>query len=261
MSAVNPTRLAMEVEELGDLVTDPAALRRACLNLLDFYADRTHRAGSSAVKRNALKAFHVPRPVIRALSVKLHVLTQAHPEIAWPAASALWEAGYREMRLLSIAILNGQTDPSVPQLAEAWAFKCSDLTLLAELSVTGLEGWRRTDPSKFLTQIAAWSNAVKSPLRILALLSLHAAVEDPTFEDLPTVFQLCAGLAGKVRGEERRALYAVVTALARRSPPEAARFLTDELAKGDAGVRRMIQDTLTAFPKRQRELLQRTLSA
>lgn len=261
MSAVNPTRLAMEVEELGDLVTNPAALRRACLNLLDFYADRTHRSGSSTVKRNVSKAFHVPRPVVRALSIKLQALTQANSDIAWPAASALWEAGYREMRTLSIAILHGQTDPSVPQMAEAWASNCSDHTLLAELSATGLEGWRRVDPSKFLTQIAAWSNAKKSSLRMLALLSIHAAVEDPTFEDLPTVFQLCEGLAGKVRGEERRALYAVVSALARRSPPEAARFLTDELAKGDVGVRRMIEDTLSAFPRRQRELLQRALSA
>jgi hypothetical protein len=92
------------------------------------------------------------------------------------------------------------------------------------------------------------------------MLSLHAAVEDPAFEDLPTVFQLCAGLAEKVRGEERRALYAVVTALARRSPPEAARFLTDELANGESGARRMIRETLSAFPRHQRELLRRTLS-
>jgi hypothetical protein len=261
MSAVNPSRLAMEVEELGDLVTDPAALRRACLNLLDFYADRTQRSGSSTVKRSASKAFHVPRPVVRALSIKLKALTQAKPDIAWPAASALWEAGYREMRALAIAILNVQTDPSVPQMAEVWASNCSDHTLQAMLSGTGLEGWRRADSAKFLTQVEAWSNATENRIRVFALLSLHAAVDDPNFEDLPTVFQLCEGLAGKVRGEERRALYALVTALAHRSPPEAARFLTDELARGDAGARRMIENTLSAFPRRQRELLQRTLSA
>jgi len=49
--------------------------------------------------------------------------------------------------------------------------------------------------------------------------------------------------------------------LIRRSPPEATRFLLDELACAIPGTQRMIRVSLKHFPARQRELLKQALSA
>jgi hypothetical protein len=159
-----------------------------------------------------------------------------------------------------VAILHSQDGPAVAAWSEGWALECKDEFILAELAKVGIESWRKADPSGFLSHASNWATSTKRPLRIFALMAFRAAVEDPCFEDLPTVFRVSAGLAETVRGESRRVLYDMVEKLARRSPPEAARFLLDELAKGGEGARRLARTTLPVFPSRQRELIERTLS-
>ena len=260
MPAVNPERLRQQVEDLLSLLGDQAALKRQCLDLLDYYADHTRRSFASGSVRDAERVFGVPRPVIRALSQGLRSRTQQEPALILPTATVLWEAGYRETRLLASAILGGIQQMEVSQWAETRAARCDDSVVLKALASQGLAGLCEADPTAFLEKASEWLNSTHRWLRLFALLALHSAVENPTFEDLPTVFHLLSGVSEKARGESRQVLYALLRTLTRRSPPESARFLLDELAREIPGAQRMIRASLEHFPTRQQELLRRALS-
>ena len=60
-------------------------------------------------------------------------------------------------------------------------------------------------------------------------------------------------------GEAWRAYLEVVRAAARRSPPETARFLVDEIEHARPGATRLARQTLSDFPPRQREALRQAL--
>lgn len=261
MPAVNPERLKQQVEDLLTMLGDPVALKRQCLDLLDFYADHTRRSVASGGVKDADWVFSVPRPVLRALSHGLRSRTQEKPALMLPNATVLWEARYRETRLLASAILGGIQQPEVAQWAEARVPNCDDSVVLKELASQGLAGLREADPAAFLERVSGWLGSTHRWLRLFALMALHAAVENPTFEDLPTVFRLLSGVSEKARGESRQVLYALVRTLTRRSPPESARFLLDELAREVPGIQRMIRASLGNFPARQKELLKHALSA
>lgn len=260
MPAVNPERLRQQVEDLLTLLGDQVALKRQCLDLLDYYADHTRRSLASGGVKDAEGVFGVPRPVVRALSQGLRSRTQQKPALILPTATVLWEAGYRETRLLASAILGGIQQMEVAQWAETRASNCDDRVVLMELASQGLAGLREADPTAFLDRASEWLGSTHRWLRLFALMALHSAVENPTFEDLPTVFRLLSGVSEKARGESRKALYALLRTLTRRSPPESARFLLDELAREVPGTQRTIRASLGHFPARQQELLKHALS-
>lgn len=260
MPAVNPERLRQQVEDLLTLLGDQVALKRQCLDLLDYYADHTRRSIASGGVKYTEGVFGVPRPVVRALSQGLLSRTQQKPALMLPTATSLWEAGYRETRLLASAILGGIQQLEVAQWAEARASNCDDSVVLMALASQGLAGLREAEPAAFLERVSGWLGSTHRWLRLFALMALHAAVENPTFEDLPTVFRLLSGVSEKARGESRQILYKLLNTLTRRSPPESARFLLDELARKVPGIQRMIRASLGNFPARQQELLKHALS-
>jgi hypothetical protein len=261
MPAIDPERLKKQVDNLLDVVSDPVELKRGCVELLDFYADRTLKSIAVGKANVTYRAFGAPKPLMRALSVGLRNRLEEQPTSSFPAAAALWEAGYRETRVLASAILGELNGEEVPGWAETWALECDDQITLRELANQGLASWRKAYPTTFLKRVEIWLGSTQKKLRSLALLALQSAVEDPSFEDLPTVFRFLDGTTGRFRGVLFHDLNRLIIALARRSPPEAARFLMDELARGSRVTKRMVQNTMENFPIRQRDLLERALSA
>ena len=260
MPAINPERLKKQVDSLLALVGDPVELQKSCVELLDFYADRTRKSVAVGEANEATHAFDVPKPLMRALSHGLRARLGDQPASAFPAAAALWEAGYRETRVLASTILGEQGGEQVPNWAESWAVECDDRITLQVLAAQGLVSWRKADPTAFLEKAEAWLGSTEKKLWSFSLLALQSAVEDTSFEDLPTVFRLLDGATARFHGVHFHTLNQLINALARRSPPEAARFLRDELASGGPGITRLVQNTLENFPKRQRQLLERALS-
>jgi hypothetical protein len=260
MPAINPERLRKQVDSLLAVVSDPVELQKTCVELLDFYADRTRKSDAVGEVNDTNHTFNVPNPLMRALRHGLRARLGEQSASSFPAAAALWEAGYRETRVLASTILGEQRGKQVPIWAETWAMECDDRIVLMELADQGLVGWRKADPTGFLEKAETWLNSTKKELSLFSLLALQSAVEDPSFEDLPTVFRLLDGATGRYRGAYFHALLQLINALARRSPQEATRFLLDELATGNPGIKRVIQKTLESFPMRQRQLLERALS-
>jgi hypothetical protein len=261
MSAVKPTRLNEQIDEIVDQITDPVSLRRTCVDVLDLYADRTRRPNRLETADEVARSLRVPKPVIRAIGVALRRRAQEQPEHARPASAALWEAGYRETRLLACAILSGQANADVPKWAADYVANCDDEEVIVEMARLGLECWRKLDTTRFLDEAETWLHDPKRRLRAFALIALDAAAEDHQFKDIPSIFRLIAGLAAAAKLEEKRALRRLIETLVGRSPPEAARFLMDEIAASGTAAQDIARSTLDSFPARQRELLENTLSS
>jgi len=261
MTAVKPTRLNEQIDEVLNLISDPIALRRKCVDILDLYADRTRRPNLMETMDEAAHSLRVPRPVIRAFGVALRRRAQEQPEHARAASAALWEAGYRETQLLACSILSGQVHDDVSKWAIDHVAKCDDQEVVAEMAKVGLHSWRVSDVPRFLSAEEVWLNDSNRRIRSFALLALSAAAGDDQFKDIPSIFRLIVGFTAKAKGGERRALRRLIQALVGRSPPEAARFLIDEIADGGNPAENFSRSVLDFFPSRQRRLLDRTLSS
>jgi hypothetical protein len=256
MPAMNPARLEKEIEAIVKLMDDPGEFRRKCLELLRFYADRTKRKVDS--DDFELSALNAPSALVRTMANNFQAYVKNDPALAQPAASALWQSGFREARILAVAMLGAQVRDEVPGWAAEWAKESVDPVVLDELAHQGLVRWRESSPSAFLTRAGEWLTERRTHL--LGLKAIQSAVEDPGFEDLPSIYRILRGQSGKVRGESRRALTELVSGLSGRSPQETARFLLEELNREPKLARRLIRDSIAAFPRRQQSLLQDALS-
>jgi hypothetical protein len=235
---------------------DPGEFRRRCLEMLRFYGDRTKRTVDTADFE--LSALNTPNALIRTMATHFQANVSDDPALAQPAASALWQSGYREARILAVAMLGAQVRDEVPGWATEWAKESVDPVVLDELARQGLVRWRQLSPSEFLSQASGWVSGRQTHL--FGLKAIKAAVEDPDFEDLPSIYRLLRGQSGRVRGESRLVLNELVSALARRSPQETARFLLEEHEREPELAKRVIRGVLPDFPRRQQNLLQDALS-
>jgi hypothetical protein len=260
MAAVNLEQLRTQVAELLEVVEKPFELKQRCLNLLDFYADRTRRAQPDQEASKATRVFGVPKPVMRVLRHDLRDRVADQPILAQQVATILWEAGYRETRQLASALLAIQDDIKILHQTQTWVLECDDRFVMKTLANHGFANMRSGNAADFLGEARKWLTSPDKRLRLFALIALRYAVEDPEFEDLPTVFRLLERVAGRVRGESRQALIDLVIALARRSPPEATRFLLDEQKRRTRGIKRIIRETMKDFSSHQRTVLKRSLS-
>lgn len=261
MPAVDPRRLAQDLRLLQDSLDDPAAFTRAVLERLELYADRARRSGLEDEVAGGERALHVRAPVLRALSREFARFAADQPGRGLRAADLLWEAGWRESRVLAISMLQAIPRSNTVTRVQRWAESTKDRRVLHALAEVGMAGLRRSSPAGFLRAVRSWLRDGRERPRLLALLALHAAAEDDEFQDLPGLLRSLAGVAGEVRGESRRALRELIRALARRSPAEAASFLLLEFQRQPQALAPMIQQALPSFPARQQAVLSERLSA
>ncbi len=260
MPAIDPARLAHEIELLRAEGESPAGLAQRALDSLELYADRARRPRGGAVPGEGAWVLGVPRPVQRALATALQGQMGGQEAVALETASLLWGAGHREARMLAASVLGPLQSGRVADWVEARAPACDDPEVLAELAGRGLAGWRAKAPQALLDRIEGWLRVSDQGLRAFAIAALTAHVQDSLFEDLPSVFRLLRSVTPPARGPLLRAQRKLVETLAMRSAPETARYLLDELAAGKAGVSRLTRQVLPSFPLRQRHLLEEALS-
>lgn len=255
MPVVNPAVLAERTKEIAGFLGDPDGLTRACLDLLEYYADRMKRPGVSS-KDVGVKALNVPRPVLRALSSSFQQAAQGQANLAVEAAWALWEVGYRETRLLAATLIGTLDTEEIPNHILEMAGKTSDADVHRHLAENGLREWLKTDREVFIEWIDEILQSSRRRIRQFALIALETGIQQRSFEDLPGVFRILRKLPSKVRREARQTYYELMRALARRSPAETTRFLRDDLEHDRSEGLKTIRATIQAFPSRQRKLLE-----
>lgn len=212
MPAIDPNRLARQVEDLIAQPDEPDRIARAVRDLVEEYSDQARSSVPT-----------VPTPVIRALRGAL----QQH-EQPKAISEALWEVSLPDTRLLAAGLLERIEDPEAAATAKRWAGQNVPIEIVRELGARGLAGWRRANPAGFLDQITSWLDERRGRGRVLALYALRERVSDPDFEDLPSIFALVEGRLSGVRGEMREAMVALITALEKAAPVETVNFLNEE---------------------------------
>ena len=212
MPAIDPQRLAGQLDNLRTHSGDPDQIALEVQDLIEEYSDRTRSPAPA-----------LPAPFIRSLRAALHELGQ---QVA--VSEALWNGGLPDARRLGAGLLERVEDPEVAATAARWASQNVPIKIVRELGERGLSGWRRKHPAGFLDQITRWLDGRKRRSRVLAVYALIGRVRDPNFEDLPTAFELLEGRLAGARGEMREALVALIAALIDVAPEETASFLNDE---------------------------------
>ncbi len=259
MPSIDPERLGREIEALFASIDDPPVFRRALLDLLDFYADRTRRPGASTRADDVPWTFEIRQPLLHELSRALTARLSGRPDAALAIARELWLVELREPQVLAADALGCRSDRIVAEICEQWAPTCRDNRVLEALAGRALAGWRRRSSGEFLVQVERWMLDARPSLRLLALEAMRFAVEDASFERLPRVFRMLDRLSGEVRGGARRAFRRLVEALALRSSRETARFLIDELSHTRAAAR-LVRELLPVFDEGLRATLEAALS-
>jgi hypothetical protein len=261
MPAIDPTRFSRELDSLVGLVEVPEEATRACLNLLDFYADRTRRPALTSTADLARK-FGAPSPVVRQLSRRLAQAANNLPDAGDRLADALWEADFRETRLAAVAIFEQRTDEGVPAWVEEHARTCTDRIVLSALGGQSIQSWRAAHPDAFLERAWSWIDTSDSRLITVAIVALGEAVSKPEFPLGPKLFQGLESRFDRLAAQPQWPLGELLRKLASRSPAETAQMLTYHLTHGQPhrSLAIAIRTSLPSFPARQRKALEAALS-
>lgn len=260
MPAIDPARLEKQIDEVVAFILEPGEVAHRCLDLLDYYADRTRRVRATAL--DVSPSLGVPRPVLRSLADRLRSAVAQLPDGGLALAEQLWRGQFREIMILAAVVVGGRPGEPAARWLEAAASQCSDSEVLAHLASDGTEAWRRSDPQTFLTRAEVWLRSGDQRLVTFALLAFQAGVAEDPGLSLLAVLDILEGRLSHFRGPSRRAFVDLVRALVDRSPQEVARFLADEVrqAQGGPAVRSILKACLEAFPAYEREGLEKILS-
>ena len=263
MSAIQLARLKKQASQLADMVDQPEAFVHNLHDILDFYADRTHRPGQAGEPPPLLSHYRVPIPVLRQIEsevvFRLDQGTQDHLELL----DRMWEEPNFEIRLLAAALL-GKISPSPPEAVteriHAWASSTAEQRLLSVLLVQGMERTRKEAIDVFLQQVDKWltgSTVLSQQIGLRALLPL---ITEGNFENIPAVFRLITPFTRELPTPLRPDLLDIIKALARRSPKETAYFLRQNLElPGSTDTAWVIRQSLRQFTGETRESLHAAL--
>lgn len=259
MPAIQPELLQRQIDDLLSRVHDPRTFIRTCMNVLDYYADRTKRPRGAVAKVEIAKILRVPRPVMRTLCLRIQQFEGGESAHWLEISRGLWNQAIREARQVAAYSLPKSPEAMITAEAEAWAVICEDDEALTYLSSVGLKSWREKDRARFYAQAETWLADARVQIRHLAILALQARSGDDDFDELPLLLRILSGVSAQVRGSSQRSLSGLIRHLARISSPEVTKFLIDEIEADVQGARRLAQATMAAFPERLQAELSKTL--
>jgi hypothetical protein len=254
MPAVDPVRLAREVDGMFGPALEPSALAGKVLDLLERYAERARRKGGRPED-----SLDCPRPVMAALANAIAAEARRGGR-SLELADALWSTPIRETRLLACEALGVEPGGGAADWAERRALETSDARVLEGLARRGLAAWRSRDRPASLGRAEQWIRSQGERVRELGCLFLLPVAEGGESEEVRQVIDLLHQSPQVGRGAERRALSTLLLTLVRRSPQEAARYLLDAVAEGNPAVTQIARQALPLLPPRQKRDLEETLA-
>jgi hypothetical protein len=252
--AVDPARLAREIERAFEPEGEPSLLARRVADLLTLYAERARRAGGARADR-----LNVPRPVMASVgdAVASSAGRRGH---TLEFAAALWSIALHETRILAAEALASCASREAADWAEARVTETADFAVLEHLARRGLSGYRAREPQQAMARVREWIGSRSGRLRELGLYSLFSLVEEGGSEDVRAVLSLLAAHPALGRGHDGRALARLLRALAERSPQETARYLVDGVRAGAAASSQIARQVLPLLTERQQRILEEALA-
>ncbi|MFZ6031453.1 MAG: DNA alkylation repair protein [Chloroflexota bacterium] len=264
MPAIQPARLKLQAAELAASFPQPGVFVRGLDDLCEFYANRTYRPGVSGESRpSLLKAYNVPAPVLREVQHALIPSVSADPQAALALCQALWEEPILEHRLLAAGVL-GELPPADSaaqvELLRSWIESIPEEQVLTAVLQQGTRQLRQHQPERLLALAEGWLNRTQVLWLQAGLRLLETLAGEPGFENLPAIYTRITSLARTLPAPARSHMVALLRALLRRAPSEAAFFLRDNLkAPNNPDTPWLIRQLLDEFPQEIQNSLRQSL--
>jgi len=225
MPAVRWETLRQEAQALAASTGQPEAFLAQWETLLKRYADRTRRRGQG-VSPLRIPAYHLAPAVLATVWQGLRLHLESRPDLVFPLADALWARPDLESRLLAARLLGMAplTSPDkVLHRLQDWLAHAPDPTLIRALLQHATLRLTTEMPQAYLNALAkALALPETTPLALQMLVPL---LQNPTFENLPTVLRHLTPLLTPPNKAWHPELAAVLQAMVQRWPEEAAPYL------------------------------------
>ncbi len=263
MPAIQLNQLRQQSAQLANLYDRPEDFVRSLHSLLDIYANRTHRQGQSGQPPPLIKTYHVPKPVIRQVFQDLRPYCTFNPETILVLCDALWEQPFLEFRLLVAFILGTIPSGYHEQIflrVERWGYESLDEQVLRALTDQGLRQVSHDEADILLRQIEAWIGSDKLKIQRIGLRALPPILTKTSYENLPVIFRILSPLVRTPPSNLKPDILEVLKALSRRSPPETAYFLRQNLEYSDhPDTGWLTRQCLVEFPAEAQQSLRNSL--
>lgn len=263
MSAIQLARLKKQASQLADMVDQPEEFVHGLHDVLDFYADRTHRPGQAGEPPPLLSHYRVPIPVLRQIESEVAPRLDQQSQDNLQLLDRMWEEPNFEFRLLAATFL-GKISPSPPEAVTerifAWASSSAEQRLLSVLLVQGMERTRNEALDVFLQQVGKWLAGPTVLSQQIGLRALLPLITEGNFENIPAIFRLITPFTRELPAPLRPDLLDIINELARRSPRETAYFLKQNLElPGSTDTAWVIRQSLRQFTNETWESLHEAL--
>jgi hypothetical protein len=265
MPAIQPARLRQQAALLAQSFNRPEVFIRSLHHLLESYADIARHPAQGSEIPPLIEAYYVRPPVLRQLVVELTPYAQTDSAGAIVLAKALWGQPYVEFRQLAASLL-GLVPVADPQpilaLLESWLNTRPEDRLVEALLVQGMFTLRRDRQDIYLEAVSHWLKRQDIFANQLALRALIPLIQDPGFENIPSIFRIIQPFSRSLASGLRPFMVNIMRALARRSPQETIFFLRYTLETPEnPDTPWLVRQTLPALPLELQESLRVALRA
>lgn len=253
MTAVNPTRLRHQIQELMSYYDSPVRFHQELRGLFSLYANYALRFGDSATLRPLIAMYHLPHPVFRQLNLDLKPLIEEDPESALALADELWQDTYYEIKRTAIFLIGSlRVDDPQPilQRVKQWLTPDLDQVLKSDLLSIGTRAVQDAFPKAWEAFVLSLLSQTEPKQISLGIQALAAGSHRQNFTNLPAVFRLASPFIRDPHNAYTRDLERLIETLAERSPNETAYFLRQTLSISTSpATPRLIKNCLSSFPE------------
>jgi hypothetical protein len=265
MPAIQPARLKHQTAQLAYVFEQPELFLKALYNLLNFYADRTHRTGQGGVPEALLESFQVSGPVLREIIFELRPIARTKPQATMLLSQTIWQQPILEYRLIASALI-GQIPPSQPeeilQVIQGWLEMKPEDRIMQTLIDQGMIRLRHEQALVYMDVVKDWLTRSEFEYQRYGLWALYYLAIDPDYRNLPEILHLLTPFLRNIPNELRPDILNVLQNLAHYAPQETAYLLRQNLNRSDASdiawlTRQLVQE----FPKPIQDNLRESLRA
>jgi hypothetical protein len=265
MPAIRPARLKHQTAQLASVFEQPEQFLKVLYNLLNFYADRTHRPGQGGVPLPLLESFQVPGPVLREIIFELKPIARTKPQATMLLSQDIWQQPILEYRLIASALI-GQIPPSPPQeiiqVIQEWLEIKPEDRIMQTLIDQGMLRLRHEQAFVYMEVVKEWLSRSEFKYQRYGLWALYYLAIEPDYRNLPEIFYLLSPFLRSIPNELRPDILNILHNLAHYAPQETAYLLRQNLNRSDVSdiawlTRQLIQE----FPQPIQDSLRESLRA
>ncbi len=263
MSAINLTRLRIQLGLLIPQIQDTSAFISGLREIYHFYADHTHPVGEPPTGVFTLPAFNTPLVLSREILFTLSSYCSADPRLVLELIDRLWQEPEVELRQLAAQLLGKlptANEEDVINRIRTWSEESTSPEILRSLHQNASTGIRKTNPERWLDLLNEWESAHQDWLARLSIEGIIPLIDDRDFENLPAIFTFITPFIISPSKDYHYDLLTIIEHLSRRSEVETVHFLKKAISlSSDPTMPRFIRRSLEFFSPARQESLRNAL--